>query len=218
MLKCLVVSFALCWSMNSWGQMALGSVSLDPYIGYPNLYNLTIYSNYNGNLPNPTDYKNIGGSFSYGARLEYMVSDNVGIGADINYIVSGFTLNFESYTFDANGNYIQDANGYVMTTYSHEEKIQTFRSMFRINYHFVQSNKIDLYAGFGAGVKKVKQIYETNPKNLMYPDEINNKALIPITSRLALGMKVFFTQNIGAHVELGAFGGGLLQAGLSVKF
>ena len=42
--------------------------------------------------------------------------------------------------------------------------------------------------------------------------------LVPISFRIAVGAKLYFTQNIGAHVELGAFGGGLLQAGLSVKF
>jgi hypothetical protein len=39
-----------------------------------------------------------------------------------------------------------------------------------------------------------------------------------VALRIAIGAKVYFTQNIGAHIELGAFGGGLLQAGLSVKF
>ena len=45
-----------------------------------------------------------------------------------------------------------------------------------------------------------------------------NNALIPVTGRLAIGTKIYFTQNIGAHVELGVFGGGLIQFGLSAKF
>ena len=45
-----------------------------------------------------------------------------------------------------------------------------------------------------------------------------DKALIPISTRLAIGTKIYFTQNIGAHVELGVFGGGLIQFGLSAKF
>jgi hypothetical protein len=45
-----------------------------------------------------------------------------------------------------------------------------------------------------------------------------NQALIPISGRLAIGTKIYFTQNIGAHVELGVFGGGLIQFGLSAKF
>jgi hypothetical protein len=90
--------------------------------------------------------------------------------------------------------------------------------MFRLNYHFVQSDKVDMYSAFAGGYKNTKRATETNPTNPFYSDGNADGNLVPIAFRIAVGAKLYFTQNIGAHVELGAFGGGLLQAGLSVKF
>jgi hypothetical protein len=90
--------------------------------------------------------------------------------------------------------------------------------MFRLNYHFVQSEKVDMYSAFAGGYKNVNRTWETNPSHPEYQDANASGALIPVALRIAVGAKVYFTQNIGAHIELGAFGGGLLQAGLSVKF
>jgi hypothetical protein len=90
--------------------------------------------------------------------------------------------------------------------------------MFRLNYHFVQEEKLDMYVGFAGGYKSVNRASETNPTTSSYTDANLDGALIPVSLRVAIGAKMYFTQNIGAHVELGAFGGGLLQAGLSVKF
>jgi hypothetical protein len=43
-------------------------------------------------------------------------------------------------------------------------------------------------------------------------------ALIPIALRLSIGTRIYFTNNIGGMIELGAFGGALLQFGISAKF
>ena len=75
-----------------------------------------------------------------------------------------------------------------------------------------------MYAGFAGGYKSANRASETNPTTSRYTDANLDRALIPVSLRVAIGAKMYFTQNIGAHVELGAFGGGLLQAGLSVKF
>ncbi|MBU6343286.1 MAG: outer membrane beta-barrel protein, partial [Bacteroidetes bacterium] len=152
-------------------------------------------------------------------RVEYMISDKTGIGADVNYEVSGYSFKFDDYTYDANGNYLTDINGDpLITQYTTKYAAKKLRAMFRLNYHFVQSEKVDMYSGFGAGYKSVNRSVETNPKNDYFEDANASGALIPVTLRVAIGAKIYFTQNIGAHVELGAFGGGLLQAGLSVKF
>ena len=75
--------------------------------------------------------------------------------------------------------------------------------MFRLNYHFFQSDKVDVYTGFAAGYKSAKREYTTEPFNPMSTNESADKALVPISTRLAIGTKIYFTQNIGAHVELG---------------
>lgn len=199
--------------------MMQGSFSVDPYIGVPNWAISLFFNQYDGNETNIQDYKVVGSMLSYGARLEYMASDRVGVGADFNYEVSGYSFKFDDYVYDPNGNTLTDANGDpLITQYQTTYSAKKMRAMFRLNYHFVQEEKIDMYAGFAGGYKSVNRGSETNPTTSSFTDANLNGALVPVTLRIAIGTKMYFTQNIGAHVELGAFGGGLLQAGLSVKF
>jgi hypothetical protein len=219
MKKIYVLIFAVIGGVSAKAQMSQGNISIDPYIGVPNWANSLIYNQYDGNQTNIQDYKVVGSMLSYGGRIEYMASDKVGVGADVNYEVSGYSYKFDDYVYDANGNMLMDANGdYLITQYQTQYSAKKLRAMFRLNYHFVQEEKIDMYAGFAGGYKSVNRASETNPTTSSYIDANLNGALIPVTLRVAIGAKMYFTQNIGAHVELGAFGGGLLQAGLSVKF
>ena len=219
MKKIYVLIFAVIGGVSAKAQLSQGNISIDPYIGVPNWANSLIYNQYDGNQTNIQDYKVVGSMLSYGGRIEYMASDRVGVGADVNYEVSGYSYKFDDYVYDANGNMLMDANGnYLITQYQTQYSAKKLRAMFRLNYHFVQEEKIDMYAGFAGGYKSVNRASETNPTTSSYIDANLNGALIPVTLRIAIGAKMYFTQNIGAHVELGAFGGGLLQAGLSVKF
>jgi hypothetical protein len=147
---------------------------------------------------------------SYGGRFEYMVADNMGIGADVNYEVSGFNYDYDEITgYDGGGNPIY-------STYNIDYRAKKLRIMARLNYHFVQNERVDVYSGFAGGYKMVNRFTETTDPS--YNDEELNGALIPVTLRLAIGTRVYFTDNIGAMIELGAFGGALLQFGLSAKF
>jgi hypothetical protein len=166
-----------------------------------------------------TNYQTIGSALSYGGRFEYMITDKLGIGADINYEVSGFTYDYFDYQHDGFGNYVFDVNGNLLQTiYTDQYKLKQFRAMFRQNIHYFQSDKVDVYSAFAAGYKSVNREFTTTPSNAYSTNESFNKALVPVTARLAIGSKIYFTQNIGAHVELGVFGGGLIQFGLSAKF
>ena len=199
-------------------QIMQGNVMIDPYIGVPNWANSLLYGQYDGSY-NVNNYKTIGSALSYGGRLEYMIADKVGIGADINYEVSGFSFDYTDDQYDASGAIVYDMNGNaVQTTYTDKYTAKKLRAMFRLNYHFFQSDKVDVYTGFAAGYKSVNRELTTTPSNPMSTIANYNNALIPVTGRLAIGTKIYFTQNIGAHVELGVFGGGLIQFGLSAKF
>jgi len=204
-------------AMNA--QIMQGNVMIDPYIGVPNWANSLLYSQYDGSNTSVANYKTIGSALSYGGRIEYMIADKVGIGADVNYEVSGFSYDYTDYQYDASGAVIYDMNGDALTAdYTDEYTSKKLRAMFRLNYHFFQSDKVDVYSGFAAGYKSAKREFTTTPSNPYSTNDSFNKALIPISTRLAIGTKIYFTQNIGAHVELGVFGGGLIQFGLSAKF
>ena len=220
MKKIYVLVLALLGWLSVNAQMMQGSVSIDPYIGVPNWANSLLYNQYDGSATNVQDYKVVGSMLSYGVRVEYMASDKVGIGADINYEVSGYSFKFDDYVYDANQNIVYDQNtgNALVTQYSTKYSAKKTRAMFRLNYHFVQEDKIDMYTGFAGGYISVNRTVETTPTNSVYTYDNLIGALITISFRIAVGAKMYFTNNIGAHVELGAFGGGLLQAGLSVKF
>ena len=166
-----------------------------------------------------SNYKTIGSALSYGGRLEYMIADKVGVGADINYEVSGFSFDYIDYQYDVDGNYRYDVEGNALqASYTDKYTAKKLRAMFRLNYHFFQSDKVDAYTGFAAGYKSANRQFTTTPSNVNSTNDEVSQALIPISTRLAIGAKMYFTQNIGAHVELGVFGGGLIQFGLSAKF
>ena len=44
------------------------------------------------------------------------------------------------------------------------------------------------------------------------------ESLIPISYKIGVGMRYFFTENIGANLALGLGQGGLVNVGVSAKF
>ena len=204
---------------QSNAQIFKGDLLIDPYIGVPNWANSLLYNQYDGTNASATNYNVVGSPLSYGGRFEYMIADKVGIGADVNYEVSGFSYDYIDYRYDASGNVVYDLNNNPLyVNYNAEYKAKKLRAMFRLNYHFFQSEKVDVYSGFAAGYKSVNRTSITTPNDPNNTDLSASGALVPIAMRLAIGTKIYFTPNIGAHVEMGAFGGGLIQFGLSAKF
>lgn len=194
-----------------------GNVIIDVYAGVPNWANSLLYNQYDNSNSNATavsNYKVVGSMLSYGGRAEYLIADNFGVGMDVNYEVSGFNYDYL--------NAVYDTVTFVTTStpYNYNYSAKKLRAMVRLNYHFVQNDRVDVYAGFAGGYKYVKRVgTETNTiTNIETNDASLSGALIPVALRLSIGTRIYFTNNIGAMIELGAFGGGLLQFGLSAKF
>ncbi len=186
---------------------------LEPYSGFPTgnvAWN-------NGGSDTKLNYKVNGGQFSYGGRLEYMISNDFGIGVDGNYVKTGFHYDSISYAFN-------NTTGQFDTITNHYDKTnKRIRLMIRMNKHFYKDDKVDAYYGFGIGYKIATRTPSTNDENSYWIDNQNNTytqeaAIIPISCRIAVGVRCFFTPNIGFHIELGIGGGGLIQGGLALKF
>ena len=200
-------------------QVEQGTIIIDPYLGAPNWANSTLYDDRTLWAPeSATDYKLNGGMLSYGGRVEYLVADDFGIGVDLNYEISGFNFNNIDSTFDAG------TGNYTTTKYNYDYKSKKFRAMLRLTYHVVQNERVDAYTAFAAGYKGVNRSILSGDTTWDPDSEGSgvaggtNDALFPISFRLAAGARIYFTNNIGAHVELGVFGGSIIQFGLSVKF
>ena len=133
-----------------------------------------------------------------------MVADGFGIGLDGNYVTTGYSYDQTYQTIDADGNFAETTENRSTTT-------KRMRVMLRMNKHIVQNDLVDAYIGAGVGYRYVN-------RKLEGIDDEQDGALIPVAFRLAFGARFFFTENLGAHVELGAWGGAPLQMGLSLKF
>jgi len=137
-----------------------------------------------------------------GLRGEYMVSDVVGVGGDLQF--SSYTLSWTET--------IYDFYGLSSTTYSYKINWTRIRAMARVAFHFAVSRAVDPYFAVSGGFRIESLSTETND-----PGYDAGVAGVGPAVRLALGTRFFFTPNIGAFAELGVFGGGLFHLGLSAK-
>ena len=174
-----------------------GKSLVDVYYGFPNLYTSVLKTAYaNGSQDINVAIQGLG---PIGMRYEYMMSDTIGIGGEFNYASS-------SVSWDA-----PDVNN-VMQHY--EASSPRTRIMGRFNVHFGGNDHFDGYFGVGAGYKNTQ--YKFTSSDPTY--NASAKSLIPIAFRLAVGGRYYFTDNIGAGLELGLGGGGIINAGLAFKF
>ena len=139
------------------------------------------------------------------AKFEHAVSDHLGIGASFAYATNEWSYRYDS--FDSDGDNVQ----YVGTN-----KRVTWSALVRLNWHFGDSDKFDPYAGFGLGYRNATWSYETTD-----PDGsesgVTFKTLMPLGMEITVGARYYFTESIGAYLEMGA-AKSVVQAGLTFKF
>ncbi len=202
----IITAALLSSTLNAQSPVTTGNVIIDPYIGFPQS---------NATRSEPTgamNYKLNGGLLSYGGRVEYMVAENFGVGVDVNYVKSGNNYDYNDTLYSVNTGMYDS-----LVSYNYDYTAQKTRIIARLNYHFVQNDRVDAYVGFGAGYKFAKRVWTLEDPNASYDANLD-KALVPVAFRVAIGTRIYFTENIGAMLELGAGGGGILQFGLSAKF
>jgi outer membrane protein W len=184
-----------------------GNVIIDAYYGFPNLYTAVFKTAY-ANTGSEVNLK-VGGIGPIGLRAEYMVADKIGVGLDI-----GFNNSFVRYSEESTV-YNSTTGAYDAVDYDYDFSTKKLGFMATFNYHFIKSSDVlDAYFVVGAGYGSRSFAFEsTNPDYV----EGSVSSLIPVAGRIGVGMRYFFTDNIGANLALGFGQGGILNAGLSVK-
>ncbi len=182
-------------------QVEQGNIIIDPYYGYPN-YGKKLADGINDETTSEVE---VGGIGPAGLRAEYMIADNFGLGVD--FIFNSTNLSFTADSLNTDGS--------VHSTYDVKTAMRRVRVHLRANYHFVQEDAFDAYVGFGAGTNNRFWTITTDFPN--YEDDNTSGTLLPVSARIALGARYYFTDNIGLNTEIG-LGGPLVSAGLSLKF
>lgn len=152
------------------------------------------------------DYSSLGPLYF---KFEHAVSDNIGLGLNVAYAGNDWSYKYDYSDVDANGNAV--TRQYVAT-----QKRTTYSILARFNYHFGSNDRLDPYLGLGLGYRNANWTYSTtDPSGSESGVDLPN--LVPLGFELTFGARYFFTDNIGAYMEVGA-AKSILQAGLSVKF
>src|SRR6476620_2898948 len=133
-----ILAFALAGGTQAQETRPLqeGQNSVNVYYGYNALKNF-----YKAVLPSDADGM-IGGFGPIGIVYEHMVSESIGMGAEIGYGQTTVKWTQERTDFNSQVN-----------TYSYEYKFSTIRAMVRANFHFAKTENFDAYFLLSAGYK-----------------------------------------------------------------
>lgn len=187
-------------------QVEKGTVLIDAYYGFPNLYSAVFRAAYNNS--GYTDYK-VTGSGPFGIRGEYLLTDKFGIGLDVGYNATKI-----QFTETDETSYDPNTGQYLTTTYHYKYTTSKLGVMATFNFHFVETEHIDFYGVVGAGYGNRQFTFTSDDPY----DNASAASLIPIAFKTGVGLRYFFTDNIGANVAVQVGQGGIINGGLSFKF
>lgn len=213
-MKRLVASLIMLFTLglgSAFGQAnPKGSFVIDPYYGFPNWSRSIATTFIDDNGIDKSQFKAFGPT---GLRAEYLLDDKFGIGFDV--IVNGYSLSgtIQDTTYNA------ELDTTVIVERDAKYSMRRLRVQARFNYHFEVTNpNLDVYMGLGVGTNNRFRSYKVDGGDSEFNESgLKNFTLIPVSMRLAAGMRYYFNQNIGINTELG-IGGPLVSAGLSVRF
>jgi hypothetical protein len=150
-----------------------------------------------------------------GLRMQYMVSDNLGIGLDVNFEQKSGSWESLNVQYDENGLIIYDESfKAILTNTEGEFQVWKLKVMARFSWELINTERFTLNWANSIGFKAGDRTLIDPAEDLFLAGEGD---VFPIAIRSALGARFFFTENIALNTEAGLFGGGLLLAGLSYK-
>jgi outer membrane protein W len=174
-----------------------GNLVFDGYYGFPNLYTSVFKAAY-ANTGSELDL-NVGGAGPFGLRFEYLITDKIGLGLDIGISSSFVSWKEEDFSNDL---------------VSYDYSTRKIGALVCFNYHFLDNDKFDLFSTVGVGYSSRSFNFSSTDS---YYEPITVSSIIPVGFKGGLGMRYFFTDNIGANLQLGFGHGGILNGGLTFK-
>ena len=189
----LTLALFACSSLSHAQTYSLGTTIIDVFAGGPNVSKVFVGGAASLNEGTET----LTGILPIGLRAEYMVTDKFGIGLEVSY---------------ASGKRVYDYSQ-IDTAYTITGEHNKLRVLPTFNFHFLDNETVDLYLALGVGMKDVNYIWSSTNNNDIDDLEFPTGK---ISSKLALGTRIFFTDNIGANFAFG-IGGPLINGGLSIK-
>lgn len=178
-----------------------GNVIIDGYYGVPDFFRSLLRAGVNNS--DSVQGLSVFGLGPVGGKVEYMISDKIGLGLDFNYTKTG--VSYTDIGTDSLG---------VSHVYNYSLSRTVLRFIPRLSFHY-GSDKVDGYSGLGVGYRKSTWKSETNDPN--YTTQTVG-GFNPYAFRLFTGIRYFFSDNLGANFEFGIGGGGLVNVGISAKF
>jgi hypothetical protein len=139
-----------------------------------------------------------------GITYEHMLTDVVGLGAELGY-----------HQFKATWNYIGSGTQGQNLVQS-EIRYSVSRFMLRTNFHFGSGSSFDAYGFVSAGYRHAQLTMLENGVVTPYTQLIGVN-FIPFGVKPGLGLRYFFLDNMGLHLEI-AGGTPMIGGGLSARF
>lgn len=206
--KLLILVFlvaGMAWTTPSAKAQAVeqGDVMLDAYYGFPNLMTglFRVIANEATSDPN----LEVKGAGPFGAKVSYMITDNIGLGLDFFYANSAFK--YTDTGIDSSG---------AAYSYTYQLSNPRPRFLLRADYHFGNSDVVDPYGAIALGYNASRYSFTTDDPDFELIN-YSTRAIVPVAYRLAFGVKFYFVKFFGATAEIG-MGGPLLTVGVSGKF
>jgi len=196
---------------NIFAQSASKSIESEETFGKKGLntvnvyYGVSVFNNIYKNVAksNGVDLK-YSGFGPIGIMYEHFVTDKIGIGVEFGYN-----------TFKISSNYEGTDQNFNVVVYEQSWTFNTFRAMGRANFHFSSNKNFDAYFLVAAGYRNSSFVYKNSDPLDNTKVDFNN--IIPFGIKPGLGIRYFFTGNIGLHAEV-ALGSPLISGGISAKF
>lgn len=211
LIKITIVFILLVTTQLTYGQAKKESVLFEIFYGspYAEIYNAKQF-----------DLEESNGL--YGARIEFEMNKIIGFGIELSYANTTVSSKFPVYT---------DEFGVIINANQLYE-FSVVRYLPRVDFHLAKSEKFDLnlsisYGGYILKGDDPNKVILTQPNVITFGTPsltpvnplfaILEEFDIPFSSRLSIGGKYYFTENLGFNIATGLGGGYLIKAGLVYK-